>query len=291
MLLITPAIEAGKVSPVEVARTFSSVPSAPAILVKLSQLLRDGASSLGEIGRVVRLDPGLACRVLRACSETSLSLEMPCLTIEDAINHLGASGVREIVAEVTRSQVLDLPLESYGLDADDFWRRSVATAIGAEVLAEHTGDDVDLAYTVGLLHGVGMFAVDAWAQREMPGIIFSHRAWPRDYSASEGAVLGFTHAEVSATLLNLWHLSRAITEPIRNQNTPLRTGAHSRATCLMHISKWLAAAVCMENGVPPLPDHRFLDVLRITSYELVRLVVELRIRLGSARQSLRTLAA
>lgn len=290
MLLVHPATEAGKLSPVEVARTLSAIPSAPSVLSKLCLLLRDGSPSLGELARLVRLDPGLCCRVMRAAYEFNDDSPFRA-TIEDAINCVGAQRVTEIARRVVRSQLLDFPLEVYGMDTDDFWRRSVATAIGAELLAEHTGEEADVAYLLGLLHNAGMFAVENWIRQESPGLVFAHRAWPREYSAAESAILGFTHAEVAAGVLTGWNFPSAVTEPIRYQFVPTRFGPHARLTCLVHIAKWLAAAVCTEGGVPTLPDARYLDVLRLTSYELMKLVVEVRVRIGHARQTVEIRAA
>jgi HD-like signal output (HDOD) protein len=246
-------------------------------------ILRDGSATAGELGRIVRLEPGLAAQVLRARHEQGPVQQDRCFTVEDAMNSLGFAQLRELVGDTTRTQLFDRPLEVYNLEMDEFWRRSIATALGAELLAEVTGEDADVSFTMGLLHNVGMLAVDAWARENSPELVFAHRSWPRDYSPAEGAVLGFTQAEVGAALLNLWDFSSAVTEPIRAQDLPLRQGAHARRSCLLHAAKWLAAAVCTEDGTPRLPESRFLDVLRLPSYELVKLVVEVRVRLGSAR--------
>lgn len=291
MLLATSILDASPLTPVEVARSLSAVPSAPSIVGKLSHLLHTGVPSFSEIGRLIRLDPGLACRVLREANEEDRPLVDPCFTIEDAINRLGFSRIHELVARVTRAQVFDLPLEAYGMEVEDFWRLSMATALGAELLAQHAGEDSDIVYALGLLHSVGMFAVDEWIRRESPGIAFSRRGFPRDFSAAEGAILGFTHAEVGAALLSSWHFTRATTEPIRHQYVPLRVGPHARLSCLLHVAKWLGAAVCSDDRIPLMPDPRYLDFIKLPSFELNRFVVEIRVRIGQARQAIETIAA
>lgn len=243
------------------------------------------------MGRLVKLDSGLACRVFRAAYERSEEDENPWLTIEDAINKLGFEYIQDLVRQVTRAQALDRPLEVYGMETEEFWRWSVATALAAEAIAQSTGEDADLAFSLGLLHNVGIFAVEEWIRQESPGLAFAHRGWPREYTSAEVTFLGFTHAEVGAALLSLWQFPRAASEPIRHQYVPLRYGPHARLTCLLHAAKWLAAAVCSEDGMPPLPDSRHLDVLRLPSYELLKLVVEVRVRIGRAREAVRTLAA
>lgn len=291
MLLVPSTPDSLILSPVEVARKLPAIPSAPAILVKLASLSQAGTASLAEMGRLVKMDAGLACRVFRAAYERSDEEGIPCFTIEDAINKLGFEYIRDLVRQVARSQALDRPLEVYGMEMEEFWRWSVATALAAEVIAQSTGEDADLAFSLGLLHNVGIFAVEEWIRQESPGLVFAHRGWPREYTSAEVTFLGFTHAEVGAALLSLWQFPRATSEPIRHQYVPLRYGPHARLTCLLHAAKWLAAAVCSEDGMPPLPDARHLDVLHLPSYELLKLVVEVRVRIGHARQGLCTLAA
>jgi HD-like signal output (HDOD) protein len=257
----------------------------------LSGLLRKESTSLAEIGRLVRFEPGLTAWVLRARRERNLCSDAPCFTIEDAINSLGFPCLHEMAEEVTRSQVFDQPLEAYNLHREEFWRWSVATALGAELLGEMTGEDPDLCFTLGLMHNVGILAVDTWIAQQSPGLVFGQREFPREFSAAEGALMGFTHAEVGATLLASWGFPSAMSEAVRAQYVPLRGGPNARRSCLLHAAKWLGAAVCSEDFSPRLPEGRHLDVLRLPSYELVKLVVEVRVKIGEVRNAVCRYAA
>ncbi len=281
----------GRLTPVEVARSLQRIPSAPAVLARLAAASRDGESSFSEMAHLVKLDPGLVAEILRARRQHRSAPHEPCFTIEDAINSLGLDYVRPLVDEVMQTQVIDQPLDVYNLEMDEFWRWSVATALSAEYLAERIGEDVDLSFATGLLHNVGMVAVANWARQNESQLVFAHRAWPREYSAAEGALLGFTHAEVGATLLQSWDFPSNMTEAIRAQYVPLRYGAHARRSCLLHTAKWLAAAVCTEEIAPKLPESAFLDVLRVPSYELLKMVVEIRVRIGRVRNAVEAVAA
>jgi hypothetical protein len=53
---------------------------------------------------------------------------------------------------------------------------------------------------------------------------------------------------------------------------------------LLHAAKWLRAVVCQEGDEPPaLPENVVLAALRLTPEKLSRMVVEVRIRLGSTQ--------
>jgi HD-like signal output (HDOD) protein len=280
-------------SPVAIATTLSAVPSAPHIVSRLAGLLHHGSPTLGEVARLVRLDPGLAMRLLTAAYQYSDLIDGPCYTIEDAINRIGHAEFRQLVKDGMSEQVIDWPLCVYNLDTAELWRWSVAGALSAELLAERVGEDADIAYTLGLLHRVGMFAVEEWARHNASWMVIAGRSFPREYTAGEAALLGYTHAEVGAALLSSRNFPLTLSEPIRFQYVPACRGPYSRLACLLHAAKWLCAAVCSDetDRTPALPENRFLDALHLTSYELIRFVVEVRIRLGAVRNAVALRAA
>ena len=290
-MLNTPgSFSKGRLTPVEVAGYLQTIPSAPATLDGLEEIFYEGPSSLGELTRLVRYEPGLAAQILRT-RQACPKVFTPSFAIEDAINDLGFTYVQDIALEATRSQVIDQPLDVYNMSMNDFWRRSVSTAIAAELLAEATGEDAGLSFTIGLLHNIGMLAIDVWARNESPELVFAHRTWPREFSMAESSLLGFTNAEVGSALLAGWDLPQRLSEVVRLQYVPLRFGPYARSTCLLLAAKWLSAAVCLENGMPKMPEAVFLDVLRIPSFELAQMVVEVRVRLGGVRNALHLTAA
>jgi HD-like signal output (HDOD) protein len=198
-----------------------------------------------------------------------------------------------MVSHVADAQIFSRSLSLYGLDADECWRSSVACALAAEVLAEHTGDDVSIAYTVGLLHGAGMVAIDEAVAALEPTLIFAPRAFPREFADAERALLGFTHAEVGSVLLRSWNFPVTIIEPIRWQHTPLGSAGYARMACLLYAAKWLRAVVCADeaNEAVPMPPAILLQSLRMTPEKLARLVVAVRLKLGSVRNLVDYLAA
>ena len=78
---------------------------------------------------------------------------------------------------------------------------SVACGLAAETLARQLNLDVDVAYTVGLLYGVGLVAIDEWAFRQKLPWRFAPGPLPLETCHNERAVLGFHNAEAGAALL------------------------------------------------------------------------------------------
>ena len=251
-------------SPEELVRDVKHLPSAPRILPRLKQLLADSNSSMHEIVRLIRLDPGIAARVLQVGNSAYFSQGTRCFTVEEAVHRVGYDQVYQLVSHAVAAQVLVRPLDAYALDADDLWRMSVACALAAEVLAERTGEDRNIAYTVGLLHGVGMVVIDEWAFLKGKRLFLRSAGFPRDTVESERGALGFTHAEAGEALLKHWEFPTAMSDPVRWQYAPRASSGHVRMACLLYAAKWVRSAVCMPNFVPQLPHPLQLQPLGLS---------------------------
>jgi HD-like signal output (HDOD) protein len=220
------------------------------VLPKLKRLLSDGNSSLHEVVALVRLDPGIAARVLQIGNSAYYGQGLRCYTVDEAIHRVGYEQVYELVANAVASEVLVRPLTSYEIGCDELWQSSVACAVAAESLAELLNLDRDIAYTIGLLHRVGLVAIDDWAQRCAPGFRFERCTAPFENCEQERQMFGFHNAEVGAALLRLWEFPAVMSEPVRWQYLPNATAAHRQLASLLGIAKWIRNAALTAEAAP-----------------------------------------
>lgn len=280
MATVPPFSDPTKPTADELVRQLKHFPSAPRVLPRLKRLLGDTNSSMDEVVSFIRLDPGIAARVLQMGNSAYYGNGSHCFTIDEAVNRVGYGQIYELVSYAVASQVLIRPLATYNLEADELWRQSVACALAAEHIAGQTGVDQNLAYTVGLLHCVGMVAVDEWIFQQRPGEpILLTGALPREAVDAERALLGFHQGDAGAALLRLWEFPAAMTEPVRWQYAPRTTIGHQREACLLHAAKWLRTAVCSPAPLPVSPDPLILQALRLTPAHLESWLPEVRRKL------------
>ena len=270
-------------TPEQVVRELRHLPSAPKVLPHLKRLLSDGNSSMIEIVRLIRFDPGIAARVLQTANSAYYSKGVRCFTVDEAVHRVGYDQVYELVAYAVASQVLVRPLEAYGVEPDELWRASVACALAAELLAEQTGEERNIAYTVGLLHSVGLLAIDEWVLRNHPGLRLANHGFPREACENERALLGFTQAEAGACLLRHWDFPLSMSEPVRWQYFPRSTAGHQRMACLLHAAKWVRSVACAPaNTLPPaMPDAWLLQPLHLSVAQLERCVTDVSTQLAA----------
>ena len=255
-------------TPDEVVRRLRHLPSAPRVLPRLKTLLTDTNSSMAEVVGLIRLDPGIAARVLQIGNSAYYSHGSRCYTVDEAVNRVGYDEIFALVATAVASQVLVRPLASYGIDADELWHNSVACALAAEILADRLQIDRDIAYTIGLLHAVGKVAIDEWAFAQQQAITFSSCTLPLESCADERVVLGFHNGEAGAALLRMWEFPPVMSEPVRWQYLPRGTVAHFQFAGVLHVAKWLRTAVCRREAPATLPEAALMRALNLTSADL-----------------------
>lgn len=277
--------DAGTFTPDELVRDLKHLPSAPKILPRLKQLLCDSNSSMHEIVELIRFDPAIAARVLQVGNSAYYSKGVRCFTVNEAVNRVGYQQVYELVSYAVASQVLVRPLDIYQIEADELWRRSVACGLAAEMIATQTGQDRDVAYTVGLLHSLGMVAIDSWSLRHRPGLKLTSDGLPLEAVDSERKNFGFTQADVGAALLQHWEFPHSMCEPVRWQYSPRACAAHTRMACLLHCAKWLRSTVCGEGTIPP-PAEAITQMVPLRFSELSALATKVSRRLDEISTSL-----
>jgi len=267
-------------TPERIVQELKELPAAPKVLPKLKRLLGDGNSSMEEIVSLIRIEPGIAARVLQVSNSAYYCKGgQRCSAVSEAIGRVGYDQVYEMVMHAVACQVLVRPLATYHLEADDLWRKSVTCGIAGEMLADLTGGNRETAYTLGLLHGVGMVAIDEWAQRHNSSLVMTPKGFPKEYTQSERALLGFTHADVGAILLKKWDFPIEMVSAVRFQYSPLVAGSGSSLACLVYAAKWMCETVYLEEGETiPLPDDLWLKPLRIDLKRLTLLSEDLKLR-------------
>lgn len=274
-------------TPDEVVRQLRHIPSAPRVLPQIKRLLSDGNSSVHEVEALILLDPGLAARVLQMGNSAYYGSGLRCHTIEAAVQRVGYDQIYRLVAHAAASQVLVRPLAVYGLEVDELWERSIGCALAAEAIAGRLELEGDLSYTIGLLHGAGLVAINEWATRRHPELYFPPTSGPMETSLLERQALGFDHAEAGAALLRQWEFPPATSEPIRWQYLPAGGGAsHRRLATILHLAKFLQRGLAGGALEPGPQEGNCLAQLGLTHADLDSLLATVAGRLESIRTQL-----
>ena len=181
------------------------LPSPPGVALQIVRLGENPEIDIGEIARLISLDPALSAKILRIANSPIYSRMRKVENLRQAIMTLGLSGTRIYALSFALVDTLRAS-SGTGIDLNLFWRRSLAAAIASRHLSEHalTGSAEEF-FLVGLFQDIGMLALD----QIMPDLYNELRGVQADHPALqevEQAVLGTDHAAVGAWLLASWCL-------------------------------------------------------------------------------------
>jgi HD-like signal output (HDOD) protein len=199
---------------VDVIKRTAAVSSMPQVVTRFLDLMHDPDFSYDELVAVLSSDPGTAADILRLANSALFGVSRRITSLRPALTLLGPRRVRALV--LGRYLVESVGNGLGGLDAAYYWRRSLACGVVAarfaEVLTPRMREE---AFVAGLLSDVGV-AIMAQA---LPGpyapIVQLYRpAGPADITEAERRVLGTTHPEITAILLQHWHLPDVVCQAV-----------------------------------------------------------------------------
>lgn len=212
-----------------------ALPTVPDGVQKLIQTLNQDDVPLSEIARILSADQVLCAKVLRLANSAYYSAPRTISTVKQALRMLGLGAVRTLVVSTSMAASFK-PIPDF--DLKRFWIYSLHTAVAAKYLARRVAalSDVDLVFTVGLLHGIGWLVKITGMANEMKRLSPDLSPYPGDDRIfAERSVFGFTYADVGADLVRRWNFPDRFAEMIAGAASP-----PNALQAVIHIATWRA---------------------------------------------------
>jgi len=215
----------------------ASLPVVPKVAQQLIRGLGRGDVSINEIAGQLVADPVLSAKTLRLANSAYFRSSRSFDTVDDALFMLGFNMVRNLVMGCS---VIGAFKSAPGLDLPSFWRYSLNTACAARWLAQAANQDADLAFTIGLIHGLGHLVMHSALAKEMQQLDREVHPLALDRAGAEQAQLGYHHGEVSAELALCWSFPSEIADVLRQVPAPLRSEPPLPMAAWVHVAAWRA---------------------------------------------------
>jgi len=132
------------------------LPAIPALVQNLIDSFAREDVSFGQIARLISTEPGLSAKLLRLANSAYFRPARGIVSVDDAVKMLGIKMARNLVIASGLTAALKV---APGMDIQQFWRYSLSTACVARWLAGRAGQDGELGFMAGLLHGIGQFVM------------------------------------------------------------------------------------------------------------------------------------
>ncbi len=189
------------ISDQELALAVEQLPPVVSVIRRLLAVMRDPNSEVSDIARLVRADTALAAQTLRLANSPHFGLHERVGTVEEAIQHVGLNEVTRMVSALGARQVVSRDLPIYRVAASLLWQHSLAVAVAGEQVAGRYALNTEVVYLAGLLHTVGMVALNGIAVAR--GLPARPDGVPvRDWERSQ---FGAENPEVAGRVMRTWN--------------------------------------------------------------------------------------
>lgn len=217
-----------------------ALPSIPKVVQELIHTLNREDVTTSEIARQLAADQVLSAKVLRLANSAYYSVPRTISTVDEALRMLGFMTVRTLVVSAGMAGSFR-PMA--GVNLNRFWHYGLHTAVAAKYLARQTTADADLAFTVGLLHGIGRLVMLSGMAEDMKRISEAISPYPGDDRLeAERAAFGFTYADVGAELVRRWNFPEAFAAAITGAAAPLAVQPANVLHAVVYLAAWRARA-------------------------------------------------
>jgi HD-like signal output (HDOD) protein len=208
---------------VAVVGSVERLPTPPALYLRLQEILRDPQAGINEVEAVVGEDPAATAQIMRMATSPLFCSRYPIRSLREAIIRLGTESIASVVLNNS------LAAATSG-DADaDFIAKLAAHSVLTAGVARRLVPEKTLsaeAFLAALLHDAGLYLLADILPDEVAEVARVASSDDCTWSAAEQQVIGVTHGEVGAYLLDLWELPATAAEAAAFHHDPARVVQH-----------------------------------------------------------------
>lgn len=222
------------------------LPTIPRVAQQLIASFSSEDVSVHDIASQLTADPALSAKLLRLANSAYFHVSRTIGTVESALQMLGFVMVRNLVLG---NSVAAAFKNTKGIDLPQFWRYNLYTACAARWLAQRVEINGDMAFTLGLMHGIGQLQMHAVMPQESELLDKQLNVLAVGRAELEKRTLGFHYLQVSAELARVWNFPQSLIDALANVAEPLSAPEFSQAAALVHLGAWRARVDVLVMGV------------------------------------------
>lgn len=149
------------------------LPSLPEIVIRVRQAVNNDDVNLGDIVKLIQLDPSLTARLVQIANSPLYRSRQPVENCLMAVNRLGIKTTRDLVTCLVLNNMFNTKSALLHSKVQALWQHSCHVAAIASTIAKITPNlHEDTALLGGLLHDIGVLPILHYAV-EFPDIIGS----------------------------------------------------------------------------------------------------------------------
>jgi putative nucleotidyltransferase with HDIG domain len=203
------------------------------------ELVDNPKTSAASLARLICADQALTARILKLANSAYYGFPREISTVNQAIVVLGFNAVKDTGLSLSVFDMFKDGPSTSGFDITRFWEHSMAAGIGARLCARRTAPGlVGEGFVAGLLHDIGKVVFRQYFPREF-GQILDLVTQGCSLDDAEMQILGCSHAQVGAWLVEKWRLPAKIVEAIAYHHIPAQAPSEPAFVAAITLANYL----------------------------------------------------
>jgi HD-like signal output (HDOD) protein len=210
------------------------LPTLPSIAINIVKVTNDPDATVEELKNIISADQVVAGRILRAVNSAYYGFPRQIDTLSKAIVILGFNNVRSLTLSVSIMEMFPTksPTE---FDYRELWIHAVGTAHCARAIAKILNPRfAEQFFVAGLLHDIGIIALNQCFKSEFMQTAFEARAQKRPLFQAETEKFEFNHAEVSGFIADKWLFPEPLVQAAACHHSPMAESNHQQIVLAVH---------------------------------------------------------
>ncbi|MDH4128300.1 MAG: HDOD domain-containing protein [Spirochaetota bacterium] len=205
----------------KILNEIDNIPPIPANIIKVKQLINNPNSSISNISVYVKRDPALTADLLRIANSAWYMTRTKVGTVERAITTIGLSQLETLILTIGAKKVLS---ERY-MAMEEIWEHSYKCAFYSQFLAKmkNLRDELENAYTAGLLHDIGKLILLSLTPHLVERITNLGSSQNIPIHEIERLALGISHAQIGERVAAHWNFPSKLAVAIGHHHEPRLT--------------------------------------------------------------------
>ena len=213
------------------------IPTLPVVSKRIMELLHNDDVPLSKIGELIEQDLSIATRILKIANSPFYGTLNTITSINHALVILGLTEVKGVLAAISIYNFFPPGSKDSIFSREKFWEHSVVCSQVAKLLSRHfsISDDGSL-FLSGLIHDMGKVIFDVYFNKEFTQIVDCVASEKVSFSKAEKKILGVTHYQVAATVLQQWRIPKKIVYQVFYHHAPWQDKIYPTGSCLIYLA-------------------------------------------------------
>jgi len=251
-------------------RRIEQIPSLPITSQRLMDIREDDPDSHRKFVEIIETDQALSLKLLKLANSAFYGSLSKVSSVDHAVVRLGTDEVRSIVLAFSVHGYFSTDGDHVH-DRSPFWKHAIVCSQVAKYLGSHYRIRNDnTLFLSGLIHDMGKIVLDEYFHDSFLRVLDTLKRENTTFSRAEKAVLGTTHYQVAAKLLQQWRFPKKVILQVLYHHAPWYDKDYEGNSILLYLSNQLTRL----SGYLCHPDERRPDPASFAASKEMEYVVK-----------------